>query len=140
MTTKLGEWVRKTRENKRLSQRDLAKLAGVSQSSIQSIEARDHVPKAIVLVALAKALGESPEKVLRLADVLPRSSGNRDPYFETLEILWELTPDWKKRDIVIQLRAAVEEQEREREREQREARRTEGESREDASTEASSQA
>ena len=135
MSTKLGKWLRQTRESKHLSQRDLAKLAGVSQSSIQSIEARDHVPKAIVLVAVAKALGESPEKVLRLASVLPRSPDTRDPYFETLEILWELTPDWKKRDIVIQLRAALEEQEREQS--ERTARRKEGESREDASTEVS---
>ena len=137
MSTKLGEWLRQTRESKHLSQRDLAKLAGISQSSIQSIEARHHVPKASVLVALAKALGESPEKVLRLAEVLPRNPGKRDPYFETLEILWELTPDWKKRDIVIQLRAALEEQEREQS--ERMARRREGTSREDTSAEVSPQ-
>jgi hypothetical protein len=91
------------------------------------------VPKASVLVALAKALGESPERVLRLAEVLPHRPSTRDPYFETLEMLWELTPDWKKRDIVLQLRAALEE--KEREQSERTVGRREGTSREDTSAE-----
>jgi hypothetical protein len=47
----------------------------------------------------------------REAGFLPSRPG-RDPYFEVLETLWDQAPDWKKRDIVIQLRAVLEEQER----------------------------
>ena len=129
MGTKLGEWVFRARERKRLSQRQLAELARVSQSTIQSIEANDHVPKAPVLVALAQALGQSPESVLRIAGILPPKAEARDPHFEVLETLWDMAPDWKKRDIVMQLRAALEEQERERA--QLEGRRREGQTREE---------
>ena len=68
---------------------------------------------ALVLVALAQALGQSPESLLRIAGILPPKTETRDPHFEVLETLWDMAPDWKKRDIVMQLRAALEEQERE---------------------------
>jgi transcriptional regulator with XRE-family HTH domain len=67
----------------------------------------------------------SPTQIYRLLDRLPEQP--RDPYFEVLETLWGRAPDWKKKDILTQLRALLEEQQREQA--QRAARRKEGESR-----------
>lgn len=50
------------------------------------------------------------------------ATARRDPFFEVLEGLWERAPDWKKRDLVTQLRTAVEEYREELE--EREGRRT----------------
>jgi transcriptional regulator with XRE-family HTH domain len=36
-----------------------------------------------------------------------------DPYLEVLEQLWDKAPDWKKKDMAAQIRAAVEEYQRE---------------------------
>ena len=55
----------------------------------------------------------------------------QDPYFEALESLWDRAPDWKKRDIVTQLRAVLEEQRREQAA--REVRREQDSSRKGAS-------
>ncbi len=57
------------------------------------------------------ALRVAPEKVFRLAGLLPPRP-ERDTYYESLESLWERLPDWKKKDIVLQIRAVVDEQER----------------------------
>jgi hypothetical protein len=38
---------------------------------------------------------------------------SRDPYFEVLKAVWNRLPDWKKKDIVTQVRAVLEEYERE---------------------------
>jgi hypothetical protein len=59
-------------------------------------------------IKVAQALKEAPEKVLRLAELLP-SRPARDAYYEALDALWAMTPEWKKQDIVLQLRATVEE-------------------------------
>ena len=103
-------------------------LRGVRQPDLPGYERRRGPADEESIAKLAGFLKVSPTEIYRLLGRL--TDPPRDPYFEILESLWEKAPDWKKQDIVLQLRAVLEEQERERA--VREARRIEGESTEDS--------
>ena len=145
---------------------DLARAASLPDATLSHILNRSRRAGPEVCNALARALGEPPERIFRLAGLLPalppaveeereavrilrglspelrsaalrmlRSLGPpargpapawgpdaapapdgppaRDPYLAVLEQLWDQAPDWKKKDIAAQIRAAVEEYQRE---------------------------
>jgi transcriptional regulator with XRE-family HTH domain len=108
---KLGQVIRTLREQKKLTQGQLAIKAGVGRSTVTMIESgqREHIT-VDVLAKLAKALDTTPNDILERTG-LKRPSPGSDPYFEALEAIWEMIPDWKKRDMVMQLRAYVEDHE-----------------------------
>ena len=56
--------VRRLRELRALSQRDLAALARLSVTTINRIETRQHRPTHKTVRKLAEALGVTPEKLL----------------------------------------------------------------------------
>jgi transcriptional regulator with XRE-family HTH domain len=58
---RLKEW----RDRRALSQRDLADLANVMQSTIVGLEQGRHVPRPSTIRRLAKALKISPQELLR---------------------------------------------------------------------------
>jgi XRE family transcriptional regulator, regulator of sulfur utilization len=60
------------RESQRLTQEQLAERAGIHVTTIGKIERGQQVPSLALLVLLAKALGCSPEELLR--KVLPETS------------------------------------------------------------------
>lgn len=57
MNKSIGERVRTRREQLGLKQRDLAKKAGIGESTLSRIETGKREPQMRSLVALAKALG-----------------------------------------------------------------------------------
>ena len=57
-TLKLGNSLRVARAEKRLSQEDLAKLAGVTRQTISSIENGLYCPSALLAFVLANKLGK----------------------------------------------------------------------------------
>lgn len=57
--------VREWRERKALSQRDLARLARVSQFSVSKIETGQQKPRPSTVRKLAEALGLTPEELFR---------------------------------------------------------------------------
>ncbi|MHB1863072.1 MAG: helix-turn-helix transcriptional regulator [Gemmatimonadaceae bacterium] len=57
-TLKLGNNLRVTRAEKRLSQVDLARLAGVTRQTIGSIENGLYCPSALLAFVLARKLGK----------------------------------------------------------------------------------
>lgn len=72
-TGSLGGIVRKQREDLRLTQAELAKLAGISRSAVSELEAgRIAQPRAAVFARLAKALG-IPAAVLLAAAGYPEA-------------------------------------------------------------------
>jgi len=143
---------------------DLARAAGVPDATVSHILKGSRRAGPEVCRALARALDELPERIFRLAGLLPglppaveeereavdilrslspelRGAAIRmlrglrphpapgqpaeqagapaaperavpDPYLEVLEQLWDKAPDWKKKDMAAQIRAAVEEHQR----------------------------
>lgn len=65
MQTIISENLKRLRRVKELTQRELAKLAGVSQSAISKIEAGERIPKVSIIQKLAKALGQTPENLVK---------------------------------------------------------------------------
>jgi len=63
----LGEFIRNQREITRLSLRQLANLARISNPYLSQIERGLYEPSANVLKSIAKALGIAPEKLYTIA-------------------------------------------------------------------------
>jgi transcriptional regulator with XRE-family HTH domain len=62
-----GDYIKEQREERGLTQGDLAKLTGVSQGAICQYEKGTITPRAGKVVALAQALGVSPDLMLERA-------------------------------------------------------------------------
>ncbi|MBE7553127.1 MAG: helix-turn-helix transcriptional regulator [Anaerolineales bacterium] len=87
MSDKLRIWLSKELEKRRWSHGELARLSGISRPLISQVLAGDVTPSADFSIKIAQALGEAPEKVLRLAGILPTSPTSED---DTLQELMEL--------------------------------------------------
>jgi transcriptional regulator with XRE-family HTH domain len=72
----LGEFIRNQREITRLSLRQLANLARISNPYLSQIERGLYEPSANVLKAIAKALGIAPEKLYTIAGWLGDESSD----------------------------------------------------------------
>src|SRR5437764_1603442 len=74
----LGEYIREQRESARVSLRQLAKLAGVSNPYLSQIERGLRKPSAEILQQLAKALRISAEALYVQAGILDERVGDSD--------------------------------------------------------------
>jgi transcriptional regulator with XRE-family HTH domain len=128
MRTEFETWLAEEMRQRSLNNSGLGRKIGVSGAAVSRWLRGVRQPDEESIAKLAGFLKVSPTEIYRLLGRL--TDPPRDPYFEILESLWEKAPDWKKQDIVLQLRAVLQEQERERA--VREARRVEGESTEDS--------
>lgn len=68
VTQLLGETIRELREKKKLSQQQLADLAGLDRSFVNGVENGIHSPTAVTLVKLAIALGLLPTAFFKKFD------------------------------------------------------------------------
>lgn len=95
MSEALRGWLSHELDQRRLSQRELARQTGVSQTLVSQILSGDRNPGADFCVKVAGALGESPIKLLRLADILPAAQG--DPALqEIIDLAENLTPEQRR--------------------------------------------
>lgn len=98
MGDELRTWV--GREIKRLgwSYRELARQAGISHTLISRTLSGDMPASADFCIKVAQALGESPEKVLRLAGILPLLPDSEDDptLSEAIDTLRNLPPNQRK--------------------------------------------
>ena len=117
MATKLDhilafwEWFDEVRAD--LSIRQVEERAGCPRGRIGNAYSAKKEPSLLVCQSIADGLWVSLEDVLFRAGYLKSRRSGRDPYFEVLKALWDKVPEWKKKDIVTQLRAVVEESKRE---------------------------
>ena len=117
MATKLDnvlafwEWFDEARAD--LSIRQVEERARCPRGRIGNAYSAKKEPSLLVCQSIADGLWIDFENVLCRAGYLRSRRPSRDPYFEVLEALWDRVPDWKKKDMVTQLRAVVEEYERE---------------------------
>lgn len=75
MKMKLGEFIKHVREEKKLSQGEIARKAGLARSYISRLEEGDfNSPSVITLIRLAEGLGVSNEMIFRMAGVEVKES------------------------------------------------------------------
>ena len=86
----------KTRSWRRV---DFARRAGLSMASLSDVLNGIYRPGPDMCTAIAQALGEPPEKVFRLAGLLPPLPAAEDELLpELIEIFKRLTPE-KRREV-----------------------------------------
>jgi len=71
MEDKLRTWLTDELEQRKWSHSELARQAGLSQAVISRVLSGERKAGADFCVKVAQVLGEPPEKVLRLAEILP---------------------------------------------------------------------
>ena len=74
----VGEFIREQRNAARVSLRELARTAGVSNPYLSQVERGLRKPSAEILAAIAKGLKISAETLYEQAGILDRRSGNPD--------------------------------------------------------------
>ena len=74
----VGEFIREQRSAARVSLRELARTAGVSNPYLSQVERGLRKPSAEILAAIAKGLKISAESLYEQAGILDRRSGNPD--------------------------------------------------------------
>lgn len=104
-------WLATQMEKRGLNQAGLGHRLGVSGVAVSRWLSGEREPDESSVARLAEFFMVSRAEIYRALGRL--SDPPQDPYFEVLESLWDRAPDWKKRDIVTQLRAVLEEQRRE---------------------------
>ena len=76
--SQVGEYIREQRSAARVSLRELARTAGVSNPYLSQVERGLRKPSAEILAAIAKGLQISAETLYEQAGILDRRSGNPD--------------------------------------------------------------
>lgn len=69
--SKLSDFLYEELERRGWSKRELARRAGVSNTQVTDVMNERTNPGADFCIAIARALGESPEAIMRLAEILP---------------------------------------------------------------------
>lgn len=78
MEPKLYKWITAELEQRGWSNNELGRRADISSGHISQIMSGQRPVTFEICLSLAKAFGERPEKILRLAGLLPQSSGKMD--------------------------------------------------------------
>ena len=76
--SQVGDFIREQRNAARVSMRELARLAGVSNPYLSQVERGLRKPSAEILAAIAKGLKISAETLYEQAGILDRRSGSPD--------------------------------------------------------------
>ena len=83
MTNNLGSFIKRTRAEKKLTQEQVAKTAGLARSYVSRSEDDQFVaPSAMVLTRLADGLGVSADSLFQEAGYLPHIDKSKLPSFD----------------------------------------------------------
>lgn len=93
---RLSTWLIETLKERGWSHSELARRSGVSQAAISGTISGDRKAGADFCVKVAGALGEAPEKVLRLAGILPSVSTDDPALDEAVELLKNLSTEQRR--------------------------------------------
>ena len=99
MSKGFGETLREMRREAGMTQRDLADVSGVHQTTISSVEAETRTPTIATLLPLCKGLGVTPDQMFRRAGFLPAEGEDaEDGFWELWWIAKRLTAE--EREVV----------------------------------------
>lgn len=87
MSDELRAWLSRELDQRTWSYRELARRADISNALVSRIMSSDMKASPDFCIKVAQALGETPEKLLRLAGILPSTPTSED---DTLQELIEL--------------------------------------------------
>lgn len=93
MTTAFIEWIEHERDVRGWSIRELSRRSGLSSGTVSDVLSDRTNPGFEFCRGIARALGEPPEKVLRLAGLLPRRTSKNEQIDELLHYYDQLPPD-----------------------------------------------
>ena len=99
--TKLSDYLNTELRRRQWSMRELARRAGVSASQVSDVVGERTKPGADFCIAVAKALGDPPDYLLRLAGILPSLPDRNEEHWlwRVWTALEEMTPE--EREEVI---------------------------------------
>lgn len=103
MSDELRAWLSKELEKRHWSQRELARQSGISQPLVSQTLSGDVPPSADFCIKVAQALGEAPEKVLRMAGILPPALED-DPTLAEIQDLVRNLPPSQRKDVLRYIR------------------------------------
>jgi transcriptional regulator with XRE-family HTH domain len=97
LATAFGEFLRAQRRLAKISQRELAKVTGVSDSYLSQVERGQYTPSASVLQAIARAFGMSPAVLYSQLGLLdPQPESGRASVEEAIRLADELSQEHKQ--------------------------------------------
>jgi len=104
--SKLARHITEVREGRGWSQRELGRRAGISGAAISKLESGATEPTNDTIVKVARALGESPEDLLRLAGHLPDAPPPTD-LDSTVGDIFRSLPDTQRNAVAVLLSGLV---------------------------------
>ena len=104
MSDEFKAWLSEKMEKRGWSHNELARQAQVSQAAVSSVLSGYRNAGADFCIKIAQALGESPEKVLRLAGILPPLSPSDDSALQELMELARTLPSDQRQQVLDYIR------------------------------------
>ena len=108
------QWLQSEMDKRAWSQGDIAKRSGLSKQAISNYLNEQRSPNQDALAAIARALGYTPEFVLRLVGILPPIAESELP-FEKAKAQYDMLSEERKRRIVRQIQLELDMQAEEEE-------------------------
>lgn len=97
MLTAFGEFVRAQRRLAQVSQRNLARMAGVSDSYLSQLERGNYRPSPQVVKSIAQAFGLEPRQLYTMLGFMDDDDGGGAPSVEqAIQLDDRLAPDQKE--------------------------------------------
>ena len=96
MSDQFRQWLTSEMKKRRYSQGALARAIGMSRPFVSRVLSGEKAPSLDFLIKVAQALEVPPEKVLRLASILPTGLASED---STIQELMDLTRSLHRRKI-----------------------------------------
>src|SRR5688572_148866 len=96
MSNVLRAWVSEELEQRNWSHRELARKTGFSPSFVSKILSGERNVSADFCIRVAQALEEAPEKLLRLAGILPTALEDDPTLAEIQDLVRHLPPSQRK--------------------------------------------
>ena len=110
---KFKPWLLQELKNRSWRRVDFARRAGLSMASLSDVLNGNYRAGPDMCKAIAQALGEPPEKVFRLAGLLPSLPAAEDEQlYELIETFKRLTPE-KRREVLDYARWQLQRQQQE---------------------------
>lgn len=100
----LRDWLVNQLKQHAWSHKDLAQKSDISRPLISQVLAGTRNPTADFCIKVAQALSEPPEKVLKLAGILPTSPASEDSTLEELMQLARSLPSEDQKEILEYVR------------------------------------